>query len=1024
MNESRSGKLVHIRHRCSINSTVDGQQVSLHSAISLRMWLMMGTDRGSIVRVLWTGEIVAEREVDVFPEDAISSFVCGLDKGSTSSDKGAHAVPRRSAVTSLSLGWQQRIGFVSKRGASGIFAPARTKRACSGNGEITSKVEEALFFLTGAGASSIALHKCRPLAVVGLKSRHVEVFSIGNTAGQVLRRISFPEHDLPEVLIACSRREHPSSSTSDSRTRSASASSTSSSNSAGWAMEDNGASAVEWAPDGSGYFCAGYDDIGYIIWSSSGCRAVTVNVYTPSASGNGTNSPASASPVPSPPQTPNSRFGNISNDRIGLLGQPTNYKACFAWAASGYNLVTGSLVVDTVSSSSSNPLQDAFGGEDGQVEEEDDQLINLSRIQLVKSALGPGQLASGSTSMVLQGWNHLLCLHNEEWDLQTLSWSHVDLPPMFIKPNGPIRGVALSLNGNYVAVSCQLGFAVYSRASKRWRLFESVAEEASLNCNLLFWWGDEVLCAVVRNNERRTWELLCFHRDRLNLRDVLCRATLPAKPVAVDTWFAEGVAVLLLPDRLMLFCMELLNGPSARFHREDQDMYEDYLESGPDDYNSENLAQGSKQANKGGVFAIRRASSSSIFGSSAASEGNAAALLNPLDGVNLKLLETVELDLDVHDDSRSPVSLCVIPCGATRRAGTAFKFPKCTILSSDGILFEVDMDEGSLKKLADGIFQVFPQSWSKIDQADDIVLQRYLEQSVFNAEDREKNPGDAGSNAASSPPSSFTVPPKLPSMLLFSIWIMDERGMRLWLPALDMEGESLSTRCTDAYTNVIPLGVLESHGMIIGITQRARMITKFRSPCFEFSVRVTPTTHAILLWLVRADRSDLAQQVLVQASTHLPLFRETLDLFLFSAVEQDYKFRSQHAKVGTAGATPTCHDVPSPLLPRVVKLLRTGKVTAILDNRAYDSLVVTCARKMEASRWDLFFEYAANPEQLFNDAIYNGDLNTAAGSMLIADYFSPQHSGKRLASLAHSAAVKGDSKLLRQIEHFQSTKLM
>jgi hypothetical protein len=311
-----------------------------------------------------------------------------------------------------------------------------------------------------------------------------------------------------------------------------------------------------------------------------------------------------------------------------------------------------------------------------------------------------------------------------------------------------------------------------------------------------------------------------------------------------------------------------------------------------------------------------------------------------------------------------------------------------------------------LKKLAEGILQFFPQSWSKIDRADDIVLESYLEQS----ERRQKQKQEQQGQTQSEPDRGHQAVPKLPSAMLYSIWLLDEQGLRLWLPALDIEGEFLHTRCTDAYVDVVPLGVMESHGIVVGVTQRSRAISKFKVPCFEFSIRVSPTTHAILSWLIRAERSDLAQQVLVQASAHLPLFRETLDLFLFNAVEFDFKSRASQDK--------------KPLLPSVVRLLRTGKVAAsVIDNRMYDALVVTCARKMESSRWDLFFAHAGNPEQIFNDAIYNGDLNTAAGSMIIADYFSPQHSGKRLASLAHSAAVMNDTRLLRQIEHFQSTKL-
>jgi len=62
-------------------------------------------------------------------------------------------------------------------------------------------------------------------------------------------------------------------------------------------------------------------------------------------------------------------------------------------------------------------------------------------------------------------------------------------------------------------------------------------------------------------------------------------------------------------------------------------------------------------------------------------------------------------------------------------------------------------------------------------------------------------------------------------------------------------------------------------------------------------------------------------------------------------------------------------------------------------------------------------------KRIFNDAIYNGDLQTATGSMLIADYFSPEKSTKRIASLTHAAKISRDDRLLAEINHFKMTKL-
>lgn len=596
--------------------------------------------------------------------------------------------------------------------------------------------------------------------------------------------------------------------------------------------------------------------------------------------------------------------------------------------------------------------------------------------------------------MAMQGHDHVLSLSNKEWDVKSLSWSRVDVPAALLEVGGPVRLVAASLTGDYVAVCGAVGLAVYSRLSRRWQALEEGGGGglgvAELACKLLFWWGDDALFAVVRRG--RVWELLAFSRSRLSAADPLCRVALPARPVTADTWRAEGILVLQLADRVCMFSvtetLQLVEQDDAQAGAPppaaDDDGEEEEAEH--EEQDGEGQEQRSLQPNSS-KFVVRRASSASAAGAAPPAAEGPPLLLT--------LVESIFPVLD-PDESQAPMSLCVMQCGATRRAGGAVKLPKCALLASDGQLSVLDLDEGSRLPIAEGVFQLFPQSWSKIDQADDIVLQSFLEQSLRARE----------SKAAHGSPAEVG---KLPSALLYTIWVMDRHGMRLWLPALDMSGESLNTRCADAHEDVVPIGVLESHGLVVGVTQRARAVGRSRTPCFEASIRVTPTTHGLLSWLVRAGRCDLASQVLVQASMHLPLFKETLDLFLFGAVETDYQRR------GKKGF--------QPLLPLAIRLMRTGKAVAVIDPRTYDALVVTCARKMEFSRWELFFASAGNPEQLFNDAIYSGDLDVAAASMIIADHFSPHESSRRLASLAHAAALKKDDKLLEQIENFQTTKL-
>ncbi len=61
--------------------------------------------------------------------------------------------------------------------------------------------------------------------------------------------------------------------------------------------------------------------------------------------------------------------------------------------------------------------------------------------------------------------------------------------------------MAISYDGNNIAVSGRRGFAIYNTITKRWKLFGDVKEEQEIECCGLCWFKDAV---IVTNHNRAT----------------------------------------------------------------------------------------------------------------------------------------------------------------------------------------------------------------------------------------------------------------------------------------------------------------------------------------------------------------------------------------------------------------------------------------------------------------------------------------------------------------------------------------
>ncbi|KAK9831279.1 hypothetical protein WJX74_010194 [Apatococcus lobatus] len=198
-------------------------------------------------------------------------------------------------------------------------------------------------------------------------------------------------------------------------------------------------------------------------------------------------------------------------------------------------------------------------------------------------------------------------------------------------------------------------------------------------------------------------------------------------------------------------------------------------------------------------------------------------------------------------------------------------------------------------------------------------------------------------------------------------WTYGARGMQLWFPS--SLNQPLSPHARDANARasidpelefdreVYPVGISLADVAIIGVTQR----------------------------LTRSPLGGKASEGLTLAQRHAtaPHFPRSLEWLLFTALELEV---DAPQRKGTAPARQTSRigqqEMPKPrkagpLLLAVTELIRQFP--------QYREVVVSVARKTDASMWPALFAAAGDPGELLKGLSQQGALQSAACSLLIVD---------------------------------------
>lgn len=163
----------------SVSATCGDFPNTFTSVTAYRSRLLLGTTNGAVVPSLWSGEIVAEKQINVLKR---------LDLEETTE-----------SIVQLSCGFDQRVGFVSKCGSCGLLRYDYS--------------EEQVVLVAKEACTAIALCSLRNLiAVSQMTSKHEEIvlytFSYQDNQVRPLRTFqlcgnTYPRSTMVEKLSFC-----------------------------------------------------------------------------------------------------------------------------------------------------------------------------------------------------------------------------------------------------------------------------------------------------------------------------------------------------------------------------------------------------------------------------------------------------------------------------------------------------------------------------------------------------------------------------------------------------------------------------------------------------------------------------------------------------------------------------------------------------------------------------------------------------------------------------------------------------
>ncbi|KAK3053339.1 WD40 repeat protein [Extremus antarcticus] len=268
-------------------------------------------------------------------------------------------------------------------------------------------------------------------------------------------------------------------------------------------------------------------------------------------------------------------------------------------------------------------------------------------------------------------------------------------------------------------------------------------------------------------------------------------------------------------------------------------------------------------------------------------------------------------------------------------------------------------------------------------------------------------PDTAGNvSIATTPGSPQALNDELGRSLRDSLWYFDGTHMNVWPDIQDVLASAPADLGRDLPptvripTDFYPISALVSKGILHGLDTD---LIQRRDVNFSLS-RLAPRTSLFLPQLLRhhlADFNSPAALHLSHCYRHLPYLSHALEVLLHDILD---------AEVDNPPDPPE-----AALLPSVLSYLSSFP--------SYLDVVVNCTRKTELRSWRTLFAHLPPVIELFEQAMREGRLKTAAGYLLVLHTTDEQQDGEKFqvqefARLLRRAAGKEEWELARELARF------
>ncbi|CAI7744404.1 unnamed protein product, partial [Closterium sp. NIES-53] len=696
----------------------------------------------------------------------------------------------------------------------------------------------------------------------------------------------------------------------------------------GYSLEDTGVVAcICWSPDNLA-FAVGWKLRGLAVWSVSGCRLMctirqgSMSLLPPSSSSSssstttttGITSPRSSAAGSDPTSTPGlaaaSGAAGSATAAVVKSSEPmVGGVAAVAWGEEGYQLVAAE----------AGMVGEVAVGVRGR------QAGRLVQFAFARQCSSKAVAGSSHVWQAMAGADRVLLVQsNEEEELRV---QHLVIPQTYMGVNWPVRHVAASDDGSYLAVAGRRGVILHNLRSNKWRVFGDVMQERAVKCEGLLWVGKMIIVCNHRVASH-SYELCLYPRFHLDESSLLCRQPLPARPLALDAW-GDYILVATPPFDIKVFHMHVdgdvspLHLPTVQLRtvrelsimsaRKPLVSMRFVPRTGDADAQAEGERHGGSEGNRDregeGQGAITTSSSEQRLSKEGAKQGAAR-----------RGAGTQGTGKSGKASIRDPLA------EAMRRQPT-----KCMLLRTDGDLSLLDLDSGSERALVAGV----ENFW--LTQGGDEAAAALIEEVPW--------------------------------------WAYGHRGMQVWYPSLyhDAAGQPAEVQQLDPELDfdreVYPLGVSPAAGVIVGVSQRLSLSSCAEMPCFEPTPQAQPILPCLLRHLLQRNKMEEAVQ-LAHLSATRPHFSHSLEWLLFTIFDAETSSASARRRRKEVKKGPS-------LLDRACEMIR--------HFGEYRDVVVSVARKTDSRHWPDLFASAGNSNTLFEECFENKQYRTATCYILVVE---------------------------------------